>query len=391
MTHKFIPYGKQSIDQDDIQAVIDTLRSDFLTTGPKITEFEQKFADYIGCKYALSLTSGTAALHAACFASGIQSGDEVITTPITFAATSNSILYVGAKPVFADIDPNTYNLNPLEVEKRITSQTKAIIAVDYTGQPAQLFELRKIAKQHHLVLIEDAAHSLGSKIKDKQYRWHMIGTISDLTTFSFHPVKHITTAEGGMVCTNDDNLYDKLLLFKTHGITKDPKGFHNSQEGNWYYEQHLLGYNYRMSDLQAALGISQLSKLNHFIKRRHEIASRYNQAFSQNQWKEKLTIPYQAKNTRSSFHIYVIKLNLSKIGRSRKDLFDTLRKFNIGVNVHYIPVYYHPYYQKLGYRKGICPIAENFYEEIITLPIHPSMTDEDVEYIIKSVKYAINN
>lgn len=386
MKHPYIPYGRQYIDEEDIEAVIEVLKSDYLTTGPKIHEFEKKVADYVGCKYAVCVATGTAALHAACYAADISADDEVITTPMTFAATSNSILYLGGKPVFADIDPRTYNIDPLEIEKKITKKTKAIIAVDFTGQPAELFKIKDLAQRHNLIFIEDAAHSLGAKIKDSQGNWQKIGSIAHMTTFSFHPVKHITTAEGGMICTNDPKLYEKLTLFRSHGITRSPELLIDKSHSKWYYEQQFLGYNYRLSDLQAALGISQLNKLDSFIKRRREIAALYNKAFSESILKNKITIPYQDPHTKSSYHIYILKFNLSAIGKSRAEILNKLSDLNIGVNVHYIPVYYHPYYQSLGYSKGLCPIAENLYEDIITIPLYPGMSNEDVNYVIKSIK-----
>lgn len=385
MKHPFIPYGHQCIDENDIQAVTEVLKSDYLTTGPKIHEFEQKIADYLGCKYAVSIANGTAALHAACYAANIKAGDEVITTPMTFAATSNSILYMQGTPVFADINPYTYNIDPLEIEKKITDKTKAIIAVDYTGQPAELFKIKSIAEKYNLTFIEDGAHSLGAEIKNPQGTWQKIGGFAHMTTFSFHPVKHITTAEGGMICTNDVKLFEKLTLFRTHGITRDKNLLKDKSHGPWYYEQQFLGYNYRLSDLQSALGISQLTKLDNFIQRRRVIASKYDKAFGESTFKNKLTIPYQDPNTKSAYHIYVVKLNLQAIGKTREEILSKLLALNIGVNIHYIPVYYHPYYQALGYTKGICPVAENFYEEIITLPLFPMMSDEDVNYVIESM------
>lgn len=262
----YLPYGQQWIDDEDIEEVVKVLKSDFLTTGPKIEEFEKKFANYIGAKYAVAISNGTAALHAACFAAGIKEGDEVITTPITFAASANCILYQGGKPVFADIDPKTYNIDIEDVERKITKKTKAIIPVDFTGQPVDIDAVNDIAKKYGLIVIEDAAHSFGAEYKDKK-----IGSLVDMTTFSFHPVKHITTGEGGMITTNDDKLYNKLKLFRTHGITRDKEMLHNKEEGPWFYEQLELGYNYRMTDIQAALGISQLNKINGFLKRRRKL------------------------------------------------------------------------------------------------------------------------
>lgn len=368
-----IPYGRQDIDEDDIQAVNEVLRSDYLTTGPKIEEFERVFAKYIGVKYAVAIANGTAALHAACYAAGIKQGDEVITTPITFAASANCVLYCGGKPVFADIDAATYNIDPIDIEKKLTNKTKAIIAVDFTGQPCDMDKVYAIAKKHNLVVIEDAAHSLGA-----QYNGRKVGAIADMTTFSFHPVKHITTGEGGMITTNDETLYKKLISFRTHGITRDISTMmHN--EGPWYYEQVGLGYNYRITDIQCALGISQMNKLGGFLERRKEIAEKYNKAFKN---LENITLPYQAEGCNNSWHLYVIQIN----HKDRKDVFDKLRQAGIGVNVHYIPVYKHPYYQQNGYEQVYCANAENLYERIISLPIFPKMTDQELDYIIKTLE-----
>jgi perosamine synthetase len=374
---RFIPYGKQWLDEEDIQAVIEVLRSDYLTTGPKIKEFEQKFADYVGAKYAVAIANGIAALHAVCYAAGIREGDEVITTPITFAASASCVLHCGGTPVFADIDPKTYNIDPEEIRKKITPKTKAIIPVHFTGQPCDMDEIHKIAKEYNLIVIEDAAHALGA-----EYKGRKIGSISDMTTFSFHPVKHITTGEGGMITTNDEELYKKLILFRTHGITRNNELLHNQDEGPWYYEQLDLGYNYRITDIQCALGISQLKKLEKFVARRREIADQYNKAFKE---LEGVVIPYQDQYSDSSWHLYIIKLELDKLKVGRKEIFEVLKALNIGVNVHYIPVYYFPYYQKLGYGKGLCPNAEYLYERIITLPLFPQMTDVAVERVINSV------
>lgn len=379
--NKFIPYGKQHIDQADIDAVIEVLKSDYLTTGPKIKEFDDKLADYVGAKYAVAISNGTAALHAACFAGGIEEGDEVITSPITFAASANAVLYCGGKPVFADIDPRTYNIDPDDIEKRITDRTKAIIPVHYTGQPCDMDKILKIAEKYNLTVIEDGAHALGGEYKDKK-----IGSIGDMTTFSFHPVKHITTGEGGAITTNDKELYEKLMMFRTHGITRDhDKLIHD--DAPWYYEQHHLGFNYRITDIQAALGISQIKKLGGFLEKRRELAKIYNEELANI---DEVSIPYQVENTNSAWHLYIIKLELEKIKTGRRKIFEELRKRNIGVNVHYIPVYYHPYYQNLGYRKGLCPEAEKLYESIITMPLYPMMSKNDIKYIVNSLKEIVD-
>ncbi|SCY86617.1 UDP-4-amino-4,6-dideoxy-N-acetyl-beta-L-altrosamine transaminase [Alkaliphilus peptidifermentans] len=382
MTKNFIPYGQQWIDEDDIREVVEVLRSNYLTTGPKIEEFEKKFATYVGAKYAVALANGTAALHAACFAAGIGEGDEVITTPMTFAASANCILYQGATPVFADIDPNTYNIDPADIRRKITQKTKAIIPVDFTGQPVLIDEIMAIANEHNLIVIQDAAHSLGA-----DYKGRKIGSIAHMTEFSLHPVKHITTGEGGVITTDDKSLYNKLKLFRTHGITRDSELLHNKEEGPWYYEQLELGYNYRITDIQCALGISQLRKLDDFILRRRAIIKRYNEALNR---LEGVVIPYQEQNTNSSWHLYIIKLELEKLKANRRAIFDALRAQNIGVNVHYIPVYYFPYYQQMGYTKGLCPTAEKLYESIITIPLFPKMSDTDIEYVINVVSKVIN-
>lgn len=374
--NKYIPYARQFIDREDIKSVAEILKGEYLTSGSTIEVFEKKIALYVGAKYAVSFSSGTSALHGAICVAGIKSGDEVITTPMTFAASVNCIIYQNGIPVFADINNKTYNIDPIEIEKNITENTKAIIPVDYTGQPVNLNEINKIAKKYELIVIEDAAHALGAK-----YDGRRIGSISDMTMFSFHPVKHITTGEGGIITTNNKLYYDKLIQFRNHGITRD-KSKLGDYLGDWYYEMQFLGYNYRITDIQAALGISQLSKLDFFIRKRKEIIKKYNETFKEY---SEITIPFQAEGTISSWHLYIIRLNLEKLSASRKVIFDSLRRENIGVNVHYIPVYYHPYYQELNYKKGLCPNAEKLYEEIITLPLYPKMKDKDVEHVIRAV------
>ncbi|GIN85269.1 spore coat protein [Heyndrickxia sporothermodurans] len=377
--NNFLSYGQQWISDEDIEQVILTLKSPFLTQGPKIKEFEDRVAEYVGAKYAVAFSNGTAALHGACFAAGIGTGDEIITTPITFAATSNAVLYCGGTPIFADIDEETYNIDAKEIKKNITPKTKAIIPVDFTGQPADMDQIMEIAKENNLIVIEDGAHSLGATYKGRK-----VGTLADMTMFSFHPVKPVTSAEGGMIVTDSYEYYEKLKLFRSHGITNDHL---TSDEEPWYYEMVELGYNYRMTDLQASLGVSQLKRLDFFIERRREIAEIYT-----NQLRNisAITCPTQLEDTDSGWHLYSIQLDLGKLRLSRRDVFNQLRKLNIGVHVHYIPVYQHPYYQKLGYEKGLCPVAEKWYERALTLPIFPKMTQKDVDDVITGLKYILS-
>ncbi|NLM05914.1 MAG: UDP-4-amino-4,6-dideoxy-N-acetyl-beta-L-altrosamine transaminase [Tissierellia bacterium] len=374
----FIPYGKQWIDEDDIKAVVEVLQSDYLTTGPKIAEFESSLKKVTGAKNALAISNGTAALHCAINILDLKEGDEVITSPITFAASANSSLYYGVKPIFADIDMNTYNINPEQVEKKITELTKAIVAVDFTGQPCDYDSLRKIADKHNLVLIADAAHSLGATYKGKR-----VGEIADITTMSFHPVKLITSGEGGAILTNNDNFHKKAELFRSHGITRNKELMIDKEAGDWYYEMISLGYNYRLTDIQCALGISQLNKLKKFLARRREIAKKYDEAFSKLDY---VITPKQLDGTNSAWHLYILKFKLKELGKTRREIFDFLKSKNVGVNVHYIPVYKLPYYQKLGYKDFQCPNAEEYYETAITIPLFPKMTDEEVAYVIEQVK-----
>jgi len=377
----YLPYGRQWIDEEDVQSVVNVLKSDYLTTGPAVNEFEQAVAFYVGAKYAIAFSNGTAALHGACFAAGIGKDDEVITTSMTFAASSNCILYQGGKPVFADIDSRTYNIDPKKVEELITDRTKAIIPVHFTGQPVELDAIHQIAKNHNLVVIEDAAHALGAT-----YKGNRVGSLSDMTMFSFHPVKHITSGEGGIITTNNEEYYQKLLQFRSHGITREPDKLIENH-GPWYYEMQFLGFNYRMTDIQAALGTSQLKKIDKFVELRKKYALKYDEAFKEI---NEIQTPYQYQYGSSSWHLYVIRLALEKLTGSRKEIFEALLNENIGVNVHYIPVHLQPYYQQLGYQKGICPNAEKLYEEIITLPLFPAMTEEDVNDVISAVNKVIN-
>lgn len=377
----FIPYGKQYIDTEDIKAVEGVLLSSYLTTGPKVSEFERVLCDFTGASYAIAISNGTAALHAACYAAGIAKGDEVITTPITFAASANCILYCGGTPVFADIDEETWNIDPKRIEEKITDKTKAVIAVDFSGQSVQINEIKEICKKYNLVFIEDAAHSIGTK-----YCGIPVGSHADMTTFSFHPVKTITCGEGGAVLTNNKEYYKKLMLFRSHGITRDEKLLTHTPF-NGYNEQIELGYNYRMTDFQAALGTSQLRKLNQFSNRRKEIVSKYNEAFAKI---PEIKIQQEIKESDTTRHLYIIRLKAERLKVGRNEIYKALNAENVGLQVHYIPVYFHPYYQKLGYKKGICPKAEALYEEIITIPLYYSLSDEDVDSVIEAVKKVIN-
>jgi UDP-4-amino-4,6-dideoxy-N-acetyl-beta-L-altrosamine transaminase len=373
-----IPYGRQIIDDDDIQAVVDVLKSDYLTTGPKIAEFEQSVSDYVGAKYAVAVSNGTAALHAACFAAGIGEGDEVITTPITFAASANCVLYCGGKPVFADIDPQTYNIDAEDIKRKITARTKAVIPVHLAGQPCDMDAIHKIAEEYHLMVIEDGAHALGSVYKGKK-----IGALSDMTTFSFHPVKPITTGEGGMVVTDDEELYQRLVLFRSHGITRDASLL-TEDGGPWFYQQLELGYNYRITDIQCALGCSQMKKLQRFIGRRRELAARYDEALKDC---PHLLLPYQLPQTESGYHLYIIQVT----DCDRRQVFEELRAKGVGVNVHYIPVYYHPYYREHGYGDVCCPHAEQLYQRMMSIPLHAGMTDAQQDYVIQCIKEIAGN
>lgn len=377
-----LSYGRQVIDDEDINLVVNVLKGNYLTTGPNVKEFEEMVASYVGCKYAVAVSNGTAALHAACFAAGIKEGDEVITTPMTFAASANCVLYCGGKPVFADINPFTYNIDPKEIEKKITSKTKAIIPVDFTGQAVDLDEIKKIADKYNLIIIEDAAHAIGTK-----YKGEKVGNISDMTEFSFHPVKTITTGEGGVITTNSKKLYDKLVLFRTHGINREKEFLLNKEEGPWYYEQIDLGYNYRITDIQCALGISQLKKLDKFIERRKELVKMYNKELSKI---DGIIIQKEEDFSDTARHLYIIKIDLEKFKAGRKEIFEALQGENIGVNVHYLPIYLQPYYKKLGYEEGLCPNAEDLYNKMITLPLHANMSDKDLQDVVLAVNKVLS-
>lgn len=377
-----IYYGRQFVDEDDITAVAKVLRSDFLTCGPKIGEMEQALTAYTGAKYAVAVSSGTAALHCACLAAGIGPGDEVITTPITFAASANCALYCGARPVFADIDPDTYNIDPASIRACITERTKAVVAVDFTGQVVEYEKIRAICDEYGLVFIEDAAHSLGTKYNGRQ-----VGSLADMTTFSFHPVKTVTGGEGGAVLTDSEEYHKKLALVHAHGITHEEAWMVDApHEGPWYYEQVELGFNYRITDFQAALIISQMKKLDRFIARRKEIVDRYNGAFSEI---PELILQREIPQSDTCHHLYIIRLDLTKLNCTRREFFDAMSAENVQCQIHYVPVYWFPYYRKLGYEKGLCPKAEEIYKGIMSIPLYPGMTDRDVEDVIQAVKKVV--
>lgn len=378
---EYLSYGKQTIDDKDIDMVINVLKGEYLTTGPSVSEFEKKVAEYVGAKYAVAVSNGTAALHMACYAAGIGPGDEVLIPGITFAASANCVLYCGGTPVFVDVDYENYNIDIEDLKRKITNKTKAIIPVDMAGQAVDIDGIMKIARDNNLIVIEDAAHALGSEYKNRK-----VGVTAHMTEFSFHPVKPITTGEGGIVVTDDEELYRKMNIFRSHGITRD-KDMMNEYDGPWHYEQIDLGYNYRITDIQCALGISQMNKIDKFINRRREIVKKYNEAFKNI---EEIDIPHEADFSNSGWHIYLIKLNLERLTCTRKEIFEALQAENIGVNVHYIPVYLHPYYKNLGYEKGMCPVAEEIYNRIITLPLFPSMLDEDIDDVINAVRKVID-
>lgn len=375
---KPLSYGKQCIEQDDIDAVVETLKSDYLTCGPKISKLEEELCRITQAEYAVAVSNGTAALHIAALTAGFGPGDEVIVSPITFAASANCVLYCGAKPVFADIDPETYNISPEAVRRCITPRTRGIVAVDFTGQAVQLDELKQICREHNLILIEDAAHAMGTK-----YNGRPVGSLADMTCFSFHPVKTVTSGEGGAVTTNDEALYKRLIRLRTHGITRDTSQMVHPTDARWYNEQVELGFNYRMTDFQAALLLSQLGKLSRFSARRKEIVRRYDEAFGD---MPGIVVQKEIPQSDTTRHLYILRLNPEQLSCDRRQFFDALYAENICPQVHYLPVYWHSYYEKLGYSKGICPQAEKLYKEIMSIPLYYSMTDEDVEDVICAVK-----
>jgi len=376
MSETMLPYGRQWVQDDDIDGVVEVLRSDWLTTGPKVVDFERAFGECAGTGEAVAVSSGTAALHTAMYALGISPGDEVIVPSLTFVATANCVVFQGGTPVFADVEQDTLLMDPVQVEAKITSRTKAIIAVDYCGQPCDYDVLRSTADRHHLSLVADACHALGGR-----YKGRPVGSLADLSTFSFHPTKHITSGEGGMVTTNDSNAARRMRSFRNHGLTKD--SHEREQAGSWFYEMVNLGYNYRLTDLQCALGMSQLGKLTAWVSRRQEIARRYDSAFSDMTSVHPLRV---RRDVSHPYHLYVIQLDLTQLHTTREKVFTDLRDSGIGVNVHYIPVHLHPFYRKhFGTGPGLCPVAESAYERILSLPIFPRMTDNDVDVVIAAV------
>lgn len=381
---KKIFYGRQWIGEDDIEAVSQVLRSDYITCGPKAEEMERTLETYTGARYAVAVSSGTAALHCACMAAGIGNGDEVITTPLTFAASANCVLYCGARPVFADVDPETYNIEPANIRALITEKTKAVIAVDFTGQSVKNREIRELCDEYDLVFIEDAAHAIGTKYNGKQ-----IGSLADMTCFSFHPVKTITGGEGGAILTNREELYKKLVLAHMHGITHDERLMDDvTDKEPWYYEQVTLGYNYRITDFQAALITNQIKKLEQFRKRRIEIVKMYDKAFAD---LPEIIVQKEIPESDTCRHLYIIRLDLDRLCCTRREFFNAMSAENVQCQVHYIPVYWFPYYQHLGYEKGLCPKAEEVYEHIMSIPLYPKMSDQDVKDVIRAVKKVVGN
>ena len=376
---KKIFYGRQCVDESDVEAVREVLLSDFITCGPAVRKLERELADYCEAKYAVVVSNGTAALHCACIAAGLKEGDEVITTPLTFAASANCAFYVGARPVFADINPKTYNIDPKSIREHITEKTKAVVAVDFTGQCVEHEEIRAICDEYGLIFIEDAAHAIGSSYNGKK-----VGSLADMTCFSFHPVKTITCGEGGAVTTNNKEFYDKLVLAHTHGITHDEEMMEDApHEGIWCYEQVSLGYNYRMTDFQAAMLSNQLKKLDGFKARRQEIVRRYNEAFKD---LEGIIVQEEIPQSDTCRHLYIIRLDLEKLTCTRREFFDAMSAENVQCQVHYVPVYFFPFYRHQGYRTGLCPNAEEVYKGIMSIPLYPALTDADVEDTIHAVK-----
>ncbi len=377
-----IPYGKQWISDEDISKVVEVLKSDFLTTGPHVKQFEDAFAQYVGAKYAIAVANGTAALHLAAKAAGVKIGSEVITTPMSFTATANCVLYNEGTPVFADITERGL-INPHEIERKITNDSLGIIPVHYTGLPCEMEQISKIAKEREMFIIEDACHAIGAR-----YRNSSVGDCkySDLTAFSFHPVKHITTGEGGMVTTNDDDLNNLIRTLRTHGITKNSSDFKTGERDPWFQEMNYLGFNYRLTDIQAALGYNQLKNIDKFITRRREIANVYSEFFESHS--NQVEVIHENDYEFQSYHLYVIKLEGAK---QRRKMFDSLAMKEIFCQVHYIPIYWHPYYREIGYKHEYLPNTEKFYDRILSIPMYPSISDDELDYVLQSISNVLTD
>jgi len=384
-----IPYGRQDITQADIDAVVGVLQSDFLTQGPMVPRFEQQVAAHVGASHALAVNSATSALHIACLALGLGPGDRLWTSPVTFVASANCGLYCGAQVDFVDIDPRTYNLCPQALERKLVKAEregtlpKVVVPVHLCGQPCDMQAIHRLAKRYGFMVIEDASHAIGGK-----YQGEFIGSgkYSDITVFSFHPVKIITTAEGGMALTNDAELANKMALLRSHGITRDPQQMTHESDGPWYYQQIDLGFNYRMTELQAALGVSQMERLDQYIARRHQLAARYNDLLAA----LPVTVPWQHPDSYSGLHLYVIRLQLDKISKSHRQVFESLREQGIGVNLHYIPVHTQPYYAQMGFKPEDFPVAQDYYREAISIPMFQTMSDEQQDHVVAAINQAVN-
>lgn len=385
---KRIPYGRQDINQADLQAVMEVLQSLWLTQGPTIKRFEEAVANYCGAKYAVAVNSATSALHISCLAAGLRPGDLLWTSPNTFVASANCGLYCGAEVDFVDIDPRTYNMNVNALEaklieaKKTGKLPKVVIPVHFAGQSCPMTKIRQLADKYNFTVIEDAAHAIGGSYQGKK-----VGAceFSEMAVFSFHPVKIITTGEGGMVLTNREDLYEKLIRLRTHGITRDERFMVKAQDGPWHYQQIELGYNYRMTDIQAALGLSQLQRIDQFVRRRHYLAARYDHMLKD----LPVTLPWQDPDTYSAYHLYVLRLHLNELTKTKRQIFEELRALNILVNVHYIPVYTQPYYKRLGFKAGDFPEAEQYYRETLTIPLYYGLSDEDQEYVVEKLREII--
>ena len=375
-------YGKQSIDENDIDAVVEVLKSDFLTQGPAIEKFEKCVAEYCGAKYAVAVTSATAALHISCLSAGLGKDDILWTSPITFTASANCGRYCGADVDFVDIDPSTYNMSIAELEKKLQAaeiKPRVVVPVHLAGQSCEMDKIYKLSQKYGFKVIEDASHAIGADYKETK-----VGCCkySDMTVFSFHPVKIVTTGEGGMVLTNDKDLYEKLVLYRSHGITRDPKLMTGTADGPWYYQQIDLGFNYRMTDMQAALGYSQMQKVNEFVSKRRYLAKRYNELLKNING---IQLQDQNEDTKSSWHLYVVRVDFSKISKTKNQIFAEMKEKGICLNLHYIPVHTQPYYENLGFKGGDFPNSEKYYEEAFTLPLYYSLTDEQQDHIVKSL------